>query len=183
MYVETTFAPTGELKLGGTERGLTCATFVLAVLRSVGVELVELNSWRPRESDAPFLEWVIGALQGRARPEHVDGVSGERHCSRFRPTEVAASTAFRAIPVPFALARAAGQALDEALPAPPPLHAEYRRDGGPRAIVWLAVAITSLSDQPGRTLEAIAGAIFRAWRGPANALRPSTADARPRLRR
>jgi hypothetical protein len=178
MYVETTFAPTGELQLGGTERGLTCATFVLAVIRSVGVELAEIDSWQPRESDASFLAWVIGVLQTRARPEHVDGVSGERHCARFRPTEVAASTAFRATPMPFELARATGQALDEALPTPPPLHAEYRRDAGPRPIVWLAVAMTWLPADPGRRLEAFAAWSVRFWRGktPSAALAPRPRD-------
>lgn len=58
-FHQTSFHPNGRLKLGEGARGLTCATFILAVFNAVGVQLVNEDSWPIRkDADLVFLEFA-----------------------------------------------------------------------------------------------------------------------------
>jgi hypothetical protein len=143
-YQDTRFARTAELLLGGTEHGLTCATFVLAVFRAVGVELLELENWPARPDDLEFQAFVtdqllqelqrlrrkIAALRSvpgqEARAEgheerartlehHIEQVEGELGCVRFRPAEVAGASHLEELPANFPNAERAAQQIEEAL--------------------------------------------------------------------
>lgn len=84
------------------DAAFTCATFVLAMLRSVGVRIVDCERWRARtkedlqwqrEIGKRLLEWIEAQYHGdlpRAK-ERVENDIGSR---RYRPTDVAAAALF-----------------------------------------------------------------------------------------
>jgi hypothetical protein len=88
---------TGKLLLdtNGSQIGLTCATFVLAVFQSVGLTIVDCDSWpRNRPEDANWHQWIILNLkQTNASQAELDKVKkqAESGCARFRPEEVCGS--------------------------------------------------------------------------------------------
>ncbi|WP_289242038.1 hypothetical protein [Delftia sp.] len=56
----------GDMKYvdNGLGSGLTCATFVLAVMKAFGLQLVRAESWpRDREQDRRWLDWILGELR------------------------------------------------------------------------------------------------------------------------
>ncbi|MCX6980995.1 MAG: hypothetical protein NTV08_09630 [Verrucomicrobia bacterium] len=85
---------TGEVLLGSTRFGFTCASFVLAVFEAAGLPLVVLDSWPTgRDGDAEWQAFIIRLLeQNGASPEHIASVRSEIGRVRHRPTEVAAAS-------------------------------------------------------------------------------------------
>ncbi|MEZ4408305.1 MAG: hypothetical protein R3A52_17780 [Polyangiales bacterium] len=91
-----TFAP-DDARLSDPDAAFTCATFVLQMLRSVGVRLVDPERWRAPTPDdlrwqetvgARLVAWIDQRLHGdllRAR-ERIDHDLG---ALRFRPADVA----------------------------------------------------------------------------------------------
>ena len=108
-YQETTFSANGAVLLGKTEHGLTCATFVLAVLRSTGVELLDFAGWPHRDEDVIRHRELLAMLQSDSRvaEEHVAAVVAEVSCVRYRPEEVVGAASFADLPVTFVDAQAA----------------------------------------------------------------------------
>jgi hypothetical protein len=100
----------------GREHGLTCATFVLAVLRATGIELLDLAGWLPREDDLVRHGELLALLRGdqRVAEEHVDAVAGEVNCIRYRPEEVVGAASYEDLPVAFANAQEAAAQIVEA---------------------------------------------------------------------
>lgn len=90
-----TYVPLGE------ERGLTCATFVLAVFRTVGIELVDVPLWPARPEDHEWIDRVAAQIRA-VDPGHADAVAGDGLCARFRPTEVGGACLVPPHPVSFA---------------------------------------------------------------------------------
>lgn len=114
-YAETSFASDGRLRLGATEHGLTCATFVLALLRATGVELMDLSTWPTRPDDAAWHAEVIELLRRHgAPPEHIARVRSEVGCARFRPQEVAGACSEGTFPTSFGSARSAASRIEAA---------------------------------------------------------------------
>ncbi|MFO0607980.1 MAG: hypothetical protein U0324_32750 [Polyangiales bacterium] len=114
-YDATTFHRTGELMLGRDELGLTCATFVLALFRQGGVELLRLEEWPARPDDLDRQRDLVARL--RSDPtvprEHCDAIEREIGTIRYRPTEVAGACASADLPCSFADAsRAAAHIAD-----------------------------------------------------------------------
>lgn len=116
-YSGSSFVESGELSLLESDAGLTCATFVVALFRSVGVDLLDLGSWRTREDDRVFQEWVVRELRRRGENDHADRVESEVGCARFRPSEVAGSSSADAHPVAFEVAIRLGEEVEANLPA------------------------------------------------------------------
>jgi hypothetical protein len=86
----TTFDVTGRLALASNTRGLTCATFVLAALRSVGVLLIDDSDWPIRMTDdLAFLEFI----RKFASQSHYAVLQREieEGVKRVRPEEVTAA--------------------------------------------------------------------------------------------
>lgn len=76
----------------GSGAGLTCASFVLAVFKIAGVDLMELESWQPRSSDATWQQHVLDLLKsGGASEAHCQGTQAQIGSARYRPEEVAAA--------------------------------------------------------------------------------------------
>lgn len=90
----------GILHLGEHEIGLTCATYVLTLFHSVGLDIVDIHNWPMRESDK---EWLKKIFETYSDPdtkrhfcmtkEHLALMKAEDVTSRFRPEEVAVSSA------------------------------------------------------------------------------------------
>lgn len=82
LYQETTFKVDGAVLLGKSEHGLTCATFVLAVLRATGIELLDLAGWPNRHDDVVRHQELLAWLEkdSRVAKEHVAAVAAEVNC-------------------------------------------------------------------------------------------------------
>lgn len=82
---------TGKILLGPTRLGLTCATFVIAVFRGVGIHLIEPDTWPARDDDVEWQRRIVQALRSRpgASDDHIEAIESEIGCVRFRPEEVA----------------------------------------------------------------------------------------------
>ncbi|WP_437942733.1 hypothetical protein [Sorangium sp. So ce341] len=106
------FEPKSGNFLTETERGLTCATFVLAVFATRGVPLLRAEEWPPRQDDEVWQRAVVEILRSTgAEAEHVAAVEQEVGCARFRPEEVAAAGTSPDLPAPFGYASRVGEAI------------------------------------------------------------------------
>lgn len=91
--------PDGTLILAGQECGLTCATFVLTLFHSQGFDLVDLNSWNSRDEDRSWFYQIISYFidkfftKGKMSLYHIKRLLSEVGCPRFRPEEIAVSSA------------------------------------------------------------------------------------------
>jgi len=93
-HCASAFVGEGKLNIAGRTSGLTCATFVLAVLDYAGIELLDIATWPERLEDVQWQEQIIALLElgsPRAEPEHVAAVRADMPCARVRPEEVAAA--------------------------------------------------------------------------------------------
>ncbi|MCK6514912.1 hypothetical protein L6R46_07655 [Myxococcota bacterium] len=96
----STFDDRGGLVLAPGSVGLTCATFVMAVLRSAGVEVLLEEGWPVRsEQDAFWLQ----ALVGFAHPNHLAALTAqvEAGVARVHPHELLAACTLTPLPVTF----------------------------------------------------------------------------------
>lgn len=98
VYEGGRLAADGEAILAGRAVGLTCATFVLALLGTFNHHLLALESWPSRPEDDSWHQHIISMLMdwqqrrpGLVTDEHIDAVRRERGCRRYRPEEVAAA--------------------------------------------------------------------------------------------
>jgi len=106
-FVESRLTAAYELALGPGEAGLTCSTFILAVLRHQGIEMVDVATWPSRPGDRRPREAAIEHLKKSWRPaehhRHAERLQAEIDSPRVRPEEVAAaSTLPFPPPAPFA---------------------------------------------------------------------------------
>lgn len=110
------FTASGVLELAPGARGLTCATFVLAVLKSVGIELVAEDTWPDRlEETDEFITRVGGDPPSPiAEGMRQELVSGAR---RITPDEVVGACLVEPLPATFAAASAAAREVVNLLDA------------------------------------------------------------------
>lgn len=92
----------GVLHLAEHEIGLTCATYVLTLFHSIGIDLIALSNWPDREDDHLWHDDIVKTLKKyKTHPsvqmtrEHLENLKEEakQHPHRYRPEEVAASSA------------------------------------------------------------------------------------------
>lgn len=110
----------------GTQRvGLTCASFVLAVLEQAGINIINRDGWGPNYDDSQFFQWVIRALRGEienvpaaGRPDHADEVQKQVAAGavRYRPIEIAGAAASGKMLIAFPEAVKQGNTLKSRLP-------------------------------------------------------------------
>jgi hypothetical protein len=80
--------------------GLTCATFVLAILNGVGVDILDESRWPPSDSDQPWADKILGMLQ-KIDPSYVKFMRQQMAgWSRFSPEDVAAASGLPQPPLP-----------------------------------------------------------------------------------
>ena len=97
------FDDRGRLQLGPGSRGLTCATFILAIFETCGVSLVNEDDWPVRTAeDLAFIQTIADA--GFAREEHLALLRDEATggCTRIQPHEVVGACAVVELPARFA---------------------------------------------------------------------------------
>jgi hypothetical protein len=97
-------------------QGLTCSTFVLAVLSSVRINLVKLAEWPSRPADVARHKELLDLLDGdpKVSRDHVAAVRAEVTCVRYRPEEVAGAASSPEPPVSFVVAQAAAEHITRA---------------------------------------------------------------------
>ena len=136
-YEKGAFDPASGEFLTEDGHGLTCATFVLALFASYGVQLVSGGEWiagrdaaRVAE-DRVWQEMIVGELRSRLEKmrkwrgidareieeleAHIAAVEGEIGCARFRPEEVAAAGTVSKLPAGFAHSEPVGRGIIEKL--------------------------------------------------------------------
>lgn len=72
--------------------GLTCATFVLQVLRNQSFDIIDIDSWKNRDDDKAWQTHILEALKNysSASPEHINALKENiGKAARFKPEEVA----------------------------------------------------------------------------------------------
>lgn len=113
-------ALTGDLRQGALGRGLTCASFILAVFAAGGFTLLMEEAW-PENANDEWQQWVVDTLKRTGAPqEQVDAVTQDIGARRFRPVEVVASSTLSAEhcwPVPFDVTQKVGAELESELAA------------------------------------------------------------------
>lgn len=92
-YPGAKFRPDGTIEIPSGASGLTCATFVAAVLDAAGVKVIDETTWpEGRAGDREWQQEVVRLLKShRADPQHVEAVEREIGCARIRPEEIAFS--------------------------------------------------------------------------------------------
>jgi hypothetical protein len=91
---------TGAYVPDAPERGLTCATCVMAVCRGVEIELVDVATWPARPEDKAWIARIVAWLRSKDS-EHAAAVEKDGLCARFRPSEVAGACLVPSLKAPF----------------------------------------------------------------------------------
>ena len=119
------FGANGSYKPPKGSDGLTCATFVVEVLRAGMVDLVKSNSWRQSPENVAWGNSVCEELAKAADAEHVAAVRRNVNGLRLRPFEVAGAAQLgpERWPVDFDSAQQPASEAASQLPeiCPPPL--------------------------------------------------------------
>jgi hypothetical protein len=98
----------GELIWGGGV-GLTCSTFVLAVLDAASIPFIDVSGWVNRPGDNERHAQLLNAMEEHAvHSEHIEKVRRELPCIRVRPEEVAAAALSPELPAKFNLVERTG---------------------------------------------------------------------------
>lgn len=116
-FLQTSFSPNGQLLLGPGAKGLTCATFVLAVFNSFGIQIVNESDWPVRQDeDRRFLD----RMRPHMDPGHFALLEAEisEGCRRIRPEEVVGACSCH-LPALFVPSREAGDEVIRLLDAGP----------------------------------------------------------------
>lgn len=101
-------------------KGMTCATFILAVFASYGLPLVDAQTWPVgRVDDKEWAQGVMKALHEHHAPQaHIDAMQNDIvTVSRFRPSEVAGAIWSINSPITFAEAQILSQEIMESVRA------------------------------------------------------------------
>jgi hypothetical protein len=94
---------TGKYLKGPNHRGLTCASFVLAVFHDIGLPLIQYETWpESRDGDEQWKLHIIEQLkEDGASDEHIRDVESEKEFVRYRPEDVAGAGAAHSVPAPY----------------------------------------------------------------------------------
>jgi hypothetical protein len=93
------FLHNGTVLLDDGHKGLTCATFALAIFATFDRHVLNLESWKLRPEDKMAIQWI-----GGPRVFDDPGIEAELPCLRYRPEEVVAGCMSERNEVPFDLA-------------------------------------------------------------------------------
>lgn len=93
----------------GDEYGVTCATFILTLFESVGLEILDWKNWesRTKEDSEWFLKLIrlIEIERNRGRltmsEEHLSNLKSEQNCQKIRPEEIFAINYCSELPMTF----------------------------------------------------------------------------------
>lgn len=92
---------TGAVTVESSGTGLTCASFIMQVLKGCGVQLLAEAEW-PEGANREWQEQMLGTMRDRGVPEtHIAASAASVGARRFRPEEVQAATTIAPKPVGF----------------------------------------------------------------------------------
>lgn len=109
-FTHLTFESDGALGALPPGFGLTCATFVIVALDSLGFDLIDDDTWPARPSDAEWQKTIVGHLR-RRNVAHADALEADIGLIRPRPEEVVGAGAVAPWPVKFAAAESMAQKI------------------------------------------------------------------------
>lgn len=113
------FTLRGEYRPPKGSDGLTCASFVVEVLRAASVSLVKYETWRAETANNNWADQVCQGLAATQVPQsHIDAVQkNARNGLRLRPYEVAGAATMpaRELPVDFDTAQPAAKEAEAKL--------------------------------------------------------------------
>lgn len=91
IAAQGSFSPNGSYKPPKGSDGLTCATFVVEVLRAAMIELVQATEWKAHPANVEWANAVCNSLANTHDVDqaHVDAVRRNINGLRLRPFEVA----------------------------------------------------------------------------------------------
>ena len=92
---------TGNIVPAPTGKGLTCASFVLAVLKALQFDLLNETEWPENANEAWQVHIVDSLERSSASPEQVCAVKRDVGSRRYRPEEVAGASTDGSWPVGF----------------------------------------------------------------------------------
>jgi len=97
------FTAEGQYIVQPDGKGLTCATFIVEVYRANALPLLDDDAWPSRlEEDTAWQERILDGLRKTgAEQSHIDALSDDIGCVRYKPEEVAAATLQEDRPVSF----------------------------------------------------------------------------------
>ncbi|MGU3468076.1 hypothetical protein ACLBXO_24805 [Methylobacterium sp. C33D] len=101
------FNEDGRLLPPPAGKGLTCATFIIAVLRTYAFELLDLSTWPDTPRDVRQFEFIIRYLRRVAGEEHIAAIKADKGARSINPDEVVAagSLPYKVWPVDFPTAK------------------------------------------------------------------------------
>lgn len=119
----------GALSLCDGVTGLTCGTFVLAVFSSCGIELLDIDGWKPRASEQERQNELVAKMEEHREfclrnpqlnltpPDegHLQAMRDEVGCCRFAPNEIAGACLIDAPPASMADCERASRYVDRKL--------------------------------------------------------------------
>lgn len=90
----------------GDEYGMSCATFILTVFNSVGIDLLDWKKWVDREEDRVvfgklLLLLKLGVRNGEVSNVHYENIKSEINVPKIRPEEVFSSVYSKRFPMDF----------------------------------------------------------------------------------
>jgi hypothetical protein len=100
-FDENCFSNDGSYQPMEIGKGLTCATFIIALFHSAGYPIIMLDTWRHRTEDVAWQKKTLDVLRLCATREHVDAASAYVSQFRYRPEEVAAAAVHPSPPLDF----------------------------------------------------------------------------------
>lgn len=100
LYDGEYFNSDGAYNRNGENEGLTCSTFILAVFRSIGIEIISFEDWPSRLADQEWQEKMVPILVEKLKlPE--DGLVKQLGSPRVRPEEATVAACDSVHPVTF----------------------------------------------------------------------------------
>jgi hypothetical protein len=103
---------TGEFLSPPIGKGLTCSTFIMSVLRSLGFNVLKESEWPKRSDDVAFGQRIAEMLmKAHANDDHIQAVKEDIGAHRFRPEEVVGAITLSDWPIAFTDARAIADAI------------------------------------------------------------------------
>jgi hypothetical protein len=101
---------------GTPSKGLTCATFIMAIFQYLGLPLLRDEEWKHRSGDNEWVEWIAGYLEHKSQNDtdqallkSAQAIRSKPLVARFRPEEVAAGVSCTDAPLGFESAVQVGE--------------------------------------------------------------------------